>query len=1723
MGKNTKVATCPYSDTYDNLLSDNPILKNGQRVYDTTNRVWYIGDGYTEFALLSPDNNDLSNYYTMTEVDEIIDNIDVENVDLSNYYTMTEIDEIIDNIDVEKIDLSDYYTKTEVNTELKNKADDIHEHLIAEIKDDSGELLSTTLSSINNGLSTLSYTIENINIPTDTSDLTNGAGFVTEQYVQEYVSQNAPSDVYKKTDVDGLLSNKADEIHAHDNYADKNHTHQDLSEAIAGKADEIHAHDNYADKNHTHQDLSEAIASKADEIHTHEALESAINSKANNIHTHDTSDLTNDAGFVTEQYVQEYVSQYGTATITPEFVNSIEECTDTSKIYVLPDGYIYAYITKTETIRHVGENKFVASEATLNKRMGSSSLSDADGYVWTGAIPVDLSAETPFRIKVEGTKIIDCDEEYQKLWLCSDVEGTTKTEAIVLNYDFSGAGAGNYGVLLEDGTFYADYKNGKRIDDDTLNKIKSIRLGFKFSDSAITDVSKLNGVSITFPYEEHYETITSTGWYNTGHTFTDTNYEERIFELENRVTGIETSTSTKITIPSFWEDAVEACVSKIKAYQVDRNCITFPFFSDNHQRNGYVGVLIKKVMDECNIPYCFYGGDSISSGYIDSEATMIAQDKKFDDMMRAIPNGRFCRAVGNHDGYWAVSADEKYYYTGAENYELFLREESITQNKHFGGEGTYYYVEDISSKVRFVVLDTNDGNVEDEQLLWLKNTALSFNEGGWAVVFISHQPISNHYHANIGNAESVRTIVSNYINGSSANKASVVGWFSGHIHRDRIYTGVATNTTDDSIGEGMPFTQVTITSDHTGIAYDDSTKHEVANDDKSHAIDFVTINKSTGEVNLTRLGVGEDRSFQYQVMDDETEPPIDDSKIQYIQLTPEFANSIDECVDTSKIYVLPDGFIYAYMESQIDKNIFNYNECVIDYIDNAVAGYESGTLIYGGETIPSKETQKGVRLDSSGNVVTASGTNVSGFIPCESGDIIRLQGFTNVGYDSNRRLTFYNESKSKIDHIQSIESAESLVGNKDDVKFSNNSLIYLKVPKWQSENVRFFRFAGDTFDTKNNLVVTINHEDLSNTIITEYKWTNTGNSFVSADYSDEIKELETTVSEHGQKLVELEDIIENYTPESDGGLYAPEYMNSLQSLQDTGDISKLYLLPDGYIYAYAEASSDSENHYKNITKQSRIESNEGAIVSASNMESTDFISLRDDSGNLYKYVCLNNIPFSQSSDNCRSHRIVGYDKDKNYIKDVGVLLQGDGISNTSLATCDSSTGYLIKFELPNIVGLEHIRICYDSPTINLNDLSITLKHGDAKQWFNTGHRLMATRYEDRITSLEDGGVKEESITNIPDYTSIPAAELARKIHNHQNGSSITFAFLADSHCDSTKMYNEDILQAAQALKTIDSRCPIDFIVHGGDISPGGEDTTIDKTFDDVEKYTEIMMTYNAHIPAIWCIGNHDDAPYQATAERLTQTQTYTLFGRKNLRVGAVCNYGCNYGYVDFDNQRLRVIYLDTHDKRDWGSVDHVVVDGDSPDFLNVTNISKDQLDWLATKALDFSGKQNIDEWGILVVSHAPLNQESNSYTDPSKSSTWYWQNTINATLVLKAYEDKSQVTLNNKNDDKKILPNDYSVTYDFTALDKRAKVYCLVHGHKHAYLESKINGFTSIGCPNVSNGRERESSNGTTYYKNNIDNEYTSFCVLTIDRENENIYADCFGAGYDREISYREG
>lgn len=593
------------------------------------------------------------------------------------------------------------------------------------------------------------------------------------------------------------------------------------------------------------------------------------------------------------------------------------------------------------------------------------------------------------------------------------------------------------------------------------------------------------------------------------------------------------------------------------------------------------------------------------------------------------------------------------------------------------------------------------------------------------------------------------------------------------------------------------------------------------------------------------------------------------------------------------------------------------------------------------------------------------------------------------------------------------------------------------------------------------------------------------------------------------------------------GQLKPEFANSVEECTDT---TKLYVLPDGYIYAYMlseesytnqiPVATDTNGNIYNIIgyKTGTRLSSSGGDTTVNGMDSTGFIPCK-----LNDVVRLQGIHFNKNSSNIELYRICLYDENKNYL---GLYQGTKPLDSEALNGVWDDNGNLIKFTIGKYLGKEgqcaYIRICGDTfssnPIVTINE-EITTSIGYS--WSNTGHAFVPADYEDRIFALEEhSNETNENITNheerlsileesdntgIPDYVKTAAKAVARTVNSRQNENSFVFAFLSDGHCgwDAT---HEAVKQAAQAIKVINARCPLDCVVHGGDLALGGNYSTIESTFTDIEDYTEIMESVTTAIPSLWIPGNHDDAPYQDTENRLTQSQVFTLIGRKNLHSGAVCNPGCNYGYRDFDNRKVRVIYLDTHDKRNWGTVR---VTSGSPDFLSADNISGEQLQWLANTAIDFSDKDNQSEWIAVIMSHAALNKVG-TITD-AVTGEKYECNTANAATILSAYRNGG-----NGN----ITHNGTTVNYDFSSVVEKAIICCAVHGHNHMYSNEMVNGILSIGCPNVMNGRERQSSNGNTYTKTPGTAEGTSFCIITVDRTNNLIYADHYGAGIDREIEY---
>lgn len=170
-----------------NWETKNPILLQGEIGYDMTTKNLKIGDGVNAWNDLSylTTEVDLSEYYTKTQIDELLTRIelpeDVLNEVLNQYYTKeqtdTQISNAIGNIEIPVPDLTQYYTKEETDTQISNAVGNI-------------EIPETDLSEYYTKEETdtqISNAIDNIEFPTtDLSD------YYTQEEVDNLIEANTP-------------------------------------------------------------------------------------------------------------------------------------------------------------------------------------------------------------------------------------------------------------------------------------------------------------------------------------------------------------------------------------------------------------------------------------------------------------------------------------------------------------------------------------------------------------------------------------------------------------------------------------------------------------------------------------------------------------------------------------------------------------------------------------------------------------------------------------------------------------------------------------------------------------------------------------------------------------------------------------------------------------------------------------------------------------------------------------------------------------------------------------------------------------------------------------------------------------------------------------------------------------------------------------------------------------------------------------------------------------------------------------------------------------------------------------------------------------------------------------------------------------------------------------------------------------------------------------------
>lgn len=491
-----------------------------------------------------------------------------------------------------------------------------------------------------------------------------------------------------------------------------------------------------------------------------------------------------------------------------------------------------------------------------------------------------------------------------------------------------------------------------------------------------------------------------------------------------------------------------------------------------------------------------------------------------------------------------------------------------------------------------------------------------------------------------------------------------------------------------------------------------------------------------------------------------------------------------------------------------------------------------------------------------------------------------------------------------------------------------------------------------------------------------------------------------------------------------------------------------------------------------------------------------------------------------------------------------------------------------------------------SATIELGDPKVVLKYNKTETdgaWTDTGVPFSGKDYSEEIAALQaDVEALKSSSGNdeeiIPDYVIKEAEEVANKILSVKNENSLVLLMASDLHITmNDPSARISIKHMGQGMKEICKYTTPDATVLLGDYVSNSS-RWVAEAKAEIKYANKSVNDIMNSVPTIWLNGNHDCSNQSIDKDaagdyinRLKNNEMYDLIGSNNFYVPEVYvnenEVSKNYGYIDFENQKIRLIYLNTSDMSD--TINH-----------STSCFRKTQGAWLVSKALDLSSKKTDESnWGVIVCSHHPFTSREDIKT------------------ILFGFVDKisGSTSINNTSD---------TVSFDFTSV--KAKFISHFHGHIHnfrtdTYTSSGGNSVVSITIPNAGMGSSNyyddrpkitvtqiDSTTNTIYYKeNNVEVSFsgtlynlagepvdfskvkvgssyykepfaqdengkyydkynlaeinpdtgirvyynktagtandTSFCAITIDRKNKKIYAHNYGAGpADRILDYEE-
>ena len=392
-----------------------------------------------------------------------------------------------------------------------------------------------------------------------------------------------------------------------------------------------------------------------------------------------------------------------------------------------------------------------------------------------------------------------------------------------------------------------------------------------------------------------------------------------ILNLERKVDAIaDGSYDVSAEIPSYWSSMIAEKTMAVKALQTEggKSCVCFAWAADTHigdsdpgvnkgysgGRSDCIGVLMAKMLDNCEIPFALISGDVATRSSQPTEAEYLSMLDRVPEALAPLwSTDRLLVALGNHDGTWGDSAGYyRHQFTSERMWQTFFRGQALDFRRVFSEDGLYFYVDNVPQKMRFIVLNSHFGGAYAEdvngyavnnrfatscygskQLDWLARVALDMPEGYGAII-TSHVPPKTLNASGVAYTVDYRLlcgIINAYCNRSAYDgsftegvdgwsngkisvdftnaKGEIIAMLCGHIHCDTVDTGTLACPLITVISAGAPVNPENLSDGDTPpVRYPWGT-------DKETSFDVVTVNRAKRRIYCTRVGAGEDREIGY--------------------------------------------------------------------------------------------------------------------------------------------------------------------------------------------------------------------------------------------------------------------------------------------------------------------------------------------------------------------------------------------------------------------------------------------------------------------------------------------------------------------------------------------------------------------------------------------------------------------------------------------------------------------------------------------------------------------------------------------------------------------------------------------------------------------------------------------------------------------------------------------